>query len=113
MIFAKILFGLGLGLGLSWLTYHHIGISDQFRDRMNGDRIPSIELPSISTCNNKSITMSQGSFIKKAELANQINSSSSSSRRLICRYGRGCTHSNDLVHREQYWHPPLKEHECK
>lgn len=32
-----------------------------------------------------------------------------SSRRLVCRYGRGCTHSNDLVHREQYWHPPLKE----
>lgn len=24
---------------------------------------------------------------------------------LICRYGRGCTHIHDVVHREKFWHP--------
>lgn len=28
------------------------------------------------------------------------------SRKLICRYGRGCTHMSDPVHRERFRHPP-------
>ena len=28
-------------------------------------------------------------------------------RKIICRYGRGCTHMNDPSHRERFWHPPL------
>lgn len=75
------------------------------------ERMSSTDLSSITTHNpnftimNKTSIM-QGSFVKKAELG-------STNRRLVCRYGRGCTHSNDIVHREQYWHPSLKEHECK
>jgi hypothetical protein len=26
-------------------------------------------------------------------------------RKIICRYGRGCTHLNDLIHRDRFWHP--------
>ena len=26
-------------------------------------------------------------------------------RKIICRYGRGCTHMNDPIHRERFWHP--------
>ena len=93
---------------------------------MSGDCTPSIDLSSISIIHNSSISISsscsrpddyckainnksiriQGSLLKNAEL-------SMASRRLVCRYGRGCTHSNDLVHKEQYWHPPLKDLECK
>jgi hypothetical protein len=29
------------------------------------------------------------------------------SRKIICRYGRGCTHLNDATHRDQFWHPPV------
>lgn len=28
-------------------------------------------------------------------------------RKLICRYGPGCTHSLDSAHREKFWHPHL------
>jgi hypothetical protein len=28
-------------------------------------------------------------------------------RQIICRYGRGCTHLNDPVHKERFWHPPI------
>jgi hypothetical protein len=28
-------------------------------------------------------------------------------RRIICRYGRGCTHMSDSSHREKFWHPPV------
>lgn len=31
---------------------------------------------------------------------------SSLSRKLVCRYGRGCTHMSDPVHRERFRHPP-------
>ena len=37
------------------------------------------------------------------------NSSSSSFRKIICRYGRGCTHYNDAVHKEQFWHPSIAQ----
>ena len=26
-------------------------------------------------------------------------------RKIICRYGRGCTHMYDPVHKERFWHP--------
>ena len=26
-------------------------------------------------------------------------------RKIICRYGRGCTHMHDPIHRERFWHP--------
>jgi hypothetical protein len=28
-------------------------------------------------------------------------------RKMICRYGRGCTHLTDSLHSEQFWHPPF------
>lgn len=28
-------------------------------------------------------------------------------RRTICRYGHGCTHSHDAIHRDKFWHPSL------
>ena len=28
-------------------------------------------------------------------------------RKIICRYGRGCSHINDPSHRERFWHPPV------
>ena len=30
-------------------------------------------------------------------------------RKIICRYGRGCTHKSDPSHRERFWHPPVPE----
>ena len=27
------------------------------------------------------------------------------SRRVVCRYGRGCTHIQDPIHKERFWHP--------
>ena len=27
-------------------------------------------------------------------------------RKVICRYGRGCTHILDQIHRDRFWHPP-------
>jgi len=27
-------------------------------------------------------------------------------RKIICRYGRGCTHIYDPVHKDRFWHPP-------
>ena len=27
--------------------------------------------------------------------------------RVVCRYGRGCTHM-DPMHKEQFWHPPVQ-----
>jgi hypothetical protein len=38
-----------------------------------------------------------------------LSCSSDSNRRIICRYGRGCTHYNDVVHKEQFWHPPIAQ----
>ncbi len=26
-------------------------------------------------------------------------------RKIVCRYGRGCTHIYDAIHRERFWHP--------
>ena len=28
-------------------------------------------------------------------------------KKAICRYGRGCTHIYDAVHREKFWHPSV------
>ena len=28
-------------------------------------------------------------------------------RKIVCRYGRGCSHINDPSHRERFWHPPV------
>lgn len=28
-------------------------------------------------------------------------------RKIICRYGRGCTHMHDTCHRSKFWHPPM------
>ena len=28
-------------------------------------------------------------------------------RKVICRYGRGCTHMHDTCHRSKFWHPPM------
>ena len=41
-------------------------------------------------------------FFKKPDY-----SSPNGSRKIICRYGRGCTHYNDPVHKDQFWHPPI------
>ena len=30
-------------------------------------------------------------------------------RKIVCRYGRGCTHKTDPSHRERFWHPPVPE----
>ena len=30
-------------------------------------------------------------------------------RRVICRYGRGCTHIMDPVHKERFWHPYIPQ----
>jgi hypothetical protein len=32
---------------------------------------------------------------------------SEAARRIICRYGRGCTHMHDACHRVKFWHPPM------
>lgn len=37
--------------------------------------------------------------------AGEKGSSSPTIRRIICRYGRGCTHQ-DPAHKERFWHPP-------
>ena len=37
------------------------------------------------------------------------NNSSVNNRKIICRYGRGCTHFNDTVHKEQFWHPQVQQ----
>lgn len=31
-------------------------------------------------------------------------------KKIICRYGRGCTHIYDAIHRERFWHPPCPIH---
>lgn len=31
----------------------------------------------------------------------------STTGKIICRYGRGCTHMHDSSHRERFWHPAL------
>jgi|LauGreStaDraftv2_3_1035109.scaffolds.fasta_scaffold218770_1 hypothetical protein len=36
-------------------------------------------------------------------------SSSKISRKIICRYGRGCTHKFDPMHRERFWHPEVPD----
>jgi hypothetical protein len=38
-----------------------------------------------------------------------LEKGSSNSRRIICRYGRGCTHILDAVHKERFWHPPIQQ----
>ena len=30
-------------------------------------------------------------------------------RKIVCRYGRGCTHKLDPTHRERFWHPEIPE----
>lgn len=32
---------------------------------------------------------------------------SEAARKIICRYGRGCTHMHDACHRFKFWHPPM------
>ena len=32
---------------------------------------------------------------------------SEATRKIICRYGRGCTHMHDACHRVKFWHPPM------
>jgi hypothetical protein len=32
---------------------------------------------------------------------------SEAARKIICRYGRGCTHMHDACHRVKFWHPPM------
>lgn len=39
-----------------------------------------------------------------------------SSRKIVCRYGSGCTHVHDAIHRERFWHPKyptLTGKECR
>jgi hypothetical protein len=31
------------------------------------------------------------------------------SRRIVCRYGRGCTHKADPSHRDRFWHPDVPD----
>lgn len=30
-------------------------------------------------------------------------------RKVICRYGCGCTHLSDALHREKFWHPKIQQ----
>lgn len=30
-------------------------------------------------------------------------------RKIVCRYGRGCTHKSDPSHRDRFWHPDIPE----
>lgn len=30
-------------------------------------------------------------------------------RKVICRYGCGCTHLSDTLHREKFWHPKVQQ----
>jgi hypothetical protein len=43
-------------------------------------------------------------FYNDNEFDNNINESSPRIRKIMCRYGRGCTHMYDPVHREKFWH---------
>jgi hypothetical protein len=36
-----------------------------------------------------------------------VDQKSLSGRKIICRYGRGCTHMHDTSHRDRFWHPPM------
>lgn len=38
-----------------------------------------------------------------------ISDSSPSHPQVLCRYGMGCTHVTDPVHRERFWHPPVPD----
>ena len=31
------------------------------------------------------------------------------SSKIICRYGRGCTHMQDPIHRDRFWHPSVPQ----
>lgn len=35
------------------------------------------------------------------------NSTARPVRKVLCRYGMGCTHVTDPLHRERFWHPPV------
>ena len=39
-----------------------------------------------------------------------INSSQAPVRKIICRYGPGCTHLLDPSHKEKFWHPSTPIH---
>jgi hypothetical protein len=30
-------------------------------------------------------------------------------RKIVCRYGRGCTHKSDPSHRDRFWHPDVPD----
>jgi len=34
-------------------------------------------------------------------------------KKIVCRYGRGCTHMQDSLHQERFWHPPILKLTCK
>lgn len=36
---------------------------------------------------------------------NITSEANKSARRVVCRYGRGCTHIQDPIHKERFWHP--------
>lgn len=38
------------------------------------------------------------------DVYNNTNEDSPKLRKIMCRYGRGCTHIYDPVHREKFWH---------
>lgn len=37
----------------------------------------------------------------------ETSKSPQSSRKILCRYGRGCTHLHDSCHKAKYWHPEV------
>jgi hypothetical protein len=43
----------------------------------------------------------------KALVSPREKKTKKSSRRILCRYGIGCTHSNDPHHRDKFFHPAL------
>lgn len=67
----------------------------------------------VSSAHTQSNTLLREEFSFKAATVGLFNDRYHSVvRKIICRYGRGCTHMHDTTHREKFWHPAMPALTC-
>ena len=96
---------------------HEIGSKDDAVNKLPGINVDMAEGEAVGGTSGDNLLGSRSysgyALLQQLGIGSNIEENSSDSstgvdphiRKIVCRYGRGCTHIYDAIHRERFWHP--------